>query len=156
MESPTCRRTPRRRRARRWNRSPRCTPRILGPLSTTPAEDRCCHLPGCTWPGRRSFRGVATRRFFSSRSLSSRSRRTPRTLSGVPYNPNFVQSKFPRRRFFFLTRHAVSIPNLLFAHSRVSDHGVHGMVELLGQLRQRIENAYQVVFDAREGSHVQV
>lgn len=38
----------------------------------------------------------------------------------------------------------------------MSDHGVHGMVELLGELWQRIENAYQIVFDAREGSHVQV
>lgn len=30
------------------------------------------------------------------------------------------------------------------------------MVELLGELWQRIENAYEIVFDAREGSHVQV
>lgn len=30
------------------------------------------------------------------------------------------------------------------------------MVELLGELWQRIENAYQIVLDAREGSHVQV
>lgn len=30
------------------------------------------------------------------------------------------------------------------------------MVELLGELWQRIENAYEIVFDARKGSHVQV
>lgn len=65
-----------------------------------------------------------------------------------------VQSKSSNR--FVAVSFAHSLNSNLFPHSRVSDHGVHDMVELLGELWQRIENAYQIVLDAREGSHVQV